>query len=255
MMKGCGRGVACREWAVTSGGTLGTPALAFEARELPEDARIPTVLLIEDHGLLAEALVSALRAAGVAADVVSGPTVDVILEHAAVGRPDVVLLDLMLGDDIDVAVSLIEPLCATGASVLLLTGATNPSVLGACLEAGVFGLVSKSETFEMVLEKVLRAGRRQETLRASERDALLASLSLWRAQQQERLAPFERLTERERMVLSALMDGSCAEGIATASLVSLATVRSQIRAILQKLGVRSQVAAVAAAHRAGWQYR
>ena len=34
--------------------------------------------------------------------------------------------------------------------------------------------------------------------------------------------------------------------------VSLATVRSHIRAILQKLGVNSQLAAVAAATKAGW---
>jgi DNA-binding NarL/FixJ family response regulator len=51
-----------------------------------------------------------------------------------------------------------------------------------------------------------------------------------------------------------LMDGASAEEIANASLVSLPTIRSQIRAVLQKLGVRSQVAAVAAAHRAGWHY-
>jgi DNA-binding NarL/FixJ family response regulator len=32
----------------------------------------------------------------------------------------------------------------------------------------------------------------------------------------------------------------------------LTTVRSQIRAVLQKLGVRSQLAAVAQANRVGW---
>jgi DNA-binding CsgD family transcriptional regulator len=35
--------------------------------------------------------------------------------------------------------------------------------------------------------------------------------------------------------------------------VSLTTVRSQIRAVLQKLGVRSQLAAVAHANRVGWK--
>jgi DNA-binding NarL/FixJ family response regulator len=49
------------------------------------------------------------------------------------------------------------------------------------------------------------------------------------------------------------MDGASAEEIAKSSFVSLATVRSQIRSILEKLGVHSQVAAVAMAHRAHWE--
>ena len=48
------------------------------------------------------------------------------------------------------------------------------------------------------------------------------------------------------------MEGHCAEEIANAAFVSISTVRSQIKAILQKLGVNSQLAAVALARRAGW---
>ena len=56
-------------------------------------------------------------------------------------------------------------------------------------------------------------------------------------------------------MLGALIDGMSAEEIAEADFVALTTIRSQIRAILQKLGVRSQLAAVAKANRAGWQPR
>ena len=67
------------------------------------------------------------------------------------------------------------------------------------------------------------------------------------------LSPFEQLTMREREVLAALVDGLTAEEIAETHFVALTTVRSQIRAVLQKLGVRSQLAAVAYANRVGWQ--
>ena len=40
--------------------------------------------------------------------------------------------------------------------------------------------------------------------------------------------------------------------IARARVVSEGTVRVQVRAILAKLGVSSQIAAVGLAHRAGW---
>jgi DNA-binding NarL/FixJ family response regulator len=63
---------------------------------------------------------------------------------------------------------------------------------------------------------------------------------------------FAKLTEREQVVLSELMEGHCAEDIAKAAIVSISTVRSQIKAILNKLGVNSQLAAVAMARRAGW---
>ena len=48
-------------------------------------------------------------------------------------------------------------------------------------------------------------------------------------------------------MLVALTDGLTADEIAREHFVAVATVRSQIRAVLQKLGVRSQLAAVAIA--------
>ena len=53
-------------------------------------------------------------------------------------------------------------------------------------------------------------------------------------------------------MLHALAAGHSVGCIATAWFVSEATVRSQVRAILTKLGVSSQLEAVAAAHRQQW---
>jgi DNA-binding CsgD family transcriptional regulator len=60
------------------------------------------------------------------------------------------------------------------------------------------------------------------------------------------------LTGREKVVLAELMNGNRAETIAANGCVSISTVRSQIKSILQKLGVNSQLAAVALARQAGW---
>ena len=64
--------------------------------------------------------------------------------------------------------------------------------------------------------------------------------------------PLAWLTDRERHVLMHMMDGLSAEQIAAVDYVTVATVRSQIRGILQKLHVHSQLAAVAYAYRACW---
>jgi DNA-binding NarL/FixJ family response regulator len=66
---------------------------------------------------------------------------------------------------------------------------------------------------------------------------------------------FDRLTRREEEVLSSLMRGAKAREICAQSFVSMPTVRSQIRSILTKLGVTSQLAAVALAYQNGWSGR
>lgn len=63
---------------------------------------------------------------------------------------------------------------------------------------------------------------------------------------------FEQLSRREREVLLGLMRGSRAKEISQEMFISLPTVRSQIRSVLLKLGVRSQLAAVALAYQTGW---
>jgi DNA-binding NarL/FixJ family response regulator len=64
-----------------------------------------------------------------------------------------------------------------------------------------------------------------------------------------REGPIARLTRTERAVLDGLRAGKSASMLASEFYVSLATIRSHIRAILLKLGVNSQLAAVALANR------
>ena len=74
-----------------------------------------------------------------------------------------------------------------------------------------------------------------------------------RAARQDRLAPFDGLTRSEQRVLGFLMDGRSAERIAGELVVSMSTVRTHVRSVLAKLGVNSQLGAVAAARSAGWE--
>jgi two-component system nitrate/nitrite response regulator NarL len=226
--------------------------LSVAVVEDAEGTRAARVLIVEDHALLADGLAGALRREGVQVDIADAASYDSILDAARRIRPDVVLLDLMLGD-VGLSVPVIGELRQLGASVLMLTGVTDPALLGLCVEAGALGLVSKGERFEVVLDTLLRAARHQSALHPAERDRVLRGLREHRTAERHRLAPFERLTARERMVLGALMEGASADEIAKSSFVSLATVRSQIRSILEKLSVHSQVAAVALAHRARWE--
>jgi len=210
------------------------------------------VLIVEDHGLLAESLLLALRAEGLDAERVAPVTIDGILSEARRLSPTVVLLDLDLGGEIGSSVGLIPPLQELGAQVVMVTGITDPARLAECLEAGATGLIDKTTSFDQLVDSVREVAELGTIVSPTRREALLAELRRQRRDDQRRREPFERLTPREREVLAALMDGKPAEVIATESFVSLATVRSQIRTILLKLGVNSQLTAVALARRNGW---
>jgi len=71
-------------------------------------------------------------------------------------------------------------------------------------------------------------------------------------QESEAREPFERLTAREQQVLRELGNGKVVTTIAEEWFVSEATVRSQVRGVLTKLAVSSQLEAVALALRVGW---
>jgi DNA-binding NarL/FixJ family response regulator len=211
------------------------------------------VLIVEDHALVATGLQLALSARGWEVETTDGPRATDVIEHARRLEPQVVLLDIGLGEQVGSGVQLVAPLVEVGAKVVMLTGETRRGVLAACLEAGAAGWIGKNvflDEVEGALRDVL-AGN--PLIGCTTREAMLDELRIERAGMRKALTPFEQLTMREREVLAALVDGLSAEEIADTHYVSLTTVRSQIRAVLQKLGVRSQLAAVAHANRVGWR--
>ena len=106
--------------------------------------------------------------------------------------------------------------------------------------------------FEQLLRAVLDVVAQRPVLSTARRYELMAELRSARATRSKELAPFKTLTPKERAVLAALAQGQRAETIAAAAVVSAATVRSQIRSVLAKLGVNSQLEAVALAWAVGW---
>jgi DNA-binding NarL/FixJ family response regulator len=86
-----------------------------------------------------------------------------------------------------------------------------------------------------------------------EREDLLRTWHQQRSEMQELLGRLALLTARESQVLGRLMQGRTVHDIATLSVVSEATVRTQVKSILAKLEVSSQLAAVGLAHQVGWR--
>ena len=204
------------------------------------------VLVVDDHALVAIGVKLALSARRWDVEAISGPTALDVIAHAQRFEPQCVLLDLNLAA-VGSGIDLIGPLLSTGAQVVMLTAERRRIVLAECVEAGAAGWISKGavlDELDATLRELLAGGT---VIGRADRAALLEELRRERAGTLRAQTTFERLTHREALVLGSLIDGLSADEIAEAHFVALTTVRSQIRAVLQKLGVRSQLAAVALA--------
>ena len=210
------------------------------------------VLVVEDHLLLADTLTVALRAEGLEVDVAPLDSREALVARVAADPPDLVLLDLGLEGAIGDGSTLVRPFVQAGARVLVLSADGRPAHVGTSIEQGAVGHLTKTVSFDQLLATVKVAARGEPVMTPEERRAALRELAELREREAIKREPFERLTRREQQVLRALGNGKAVAEIAAEWFVSEATVRTQVRGVLTKLGVGSQLEAVALALRAGW---
>lgn len=210
-----------------------------------------TIVIVDDHELLAQSLSFALQARGLEASALRLTKLETARAQLLAQRPDVVLLDLQLGP-VGHGQRLVRPLTAAGVRVLVVSGVTDDCEIAATIEAGAVGFVAKREPFEVLVDAATRVAQGQPVMTAEERHRLLGILRRQREEAAAARVPFDRLSPKEKEVLEALCNGDSVTSIATRGVVSVATVRAQVRAIHLKLGVASQLEAVALAHRYHW---
>lgn len=224
------------------------------AADIPRQRQVtatPTVALVDDHELVAQVLQSALFNVGVACSTVAPQPVEPLLESLLQAAPDLVLLDLDLGD-VGSSLPLIAPLADADIKVLILTGSADRIRQAEALEQGAIGVVTKSADFAALVAAVRDAAVHSGVRTDPRARALLGELAAHRARLAADRAPYDRLTDREKETLTALARGHAVQQIAAAWTVSETTVRSHVRAILHKLDARSQLQAVVRAVHAGW---
>lgn len=213
----------------------------------------PSIAIVEDHALVADALVDAMVGLGLGAWVMPTTSREALLTDLAGPQgPRAVILDLTLGEEIGDATDLIPLMRRLGITVVVATGDVRRPTAARCYGAGACTVVTKGEPFHHLLEQLAVAAACERCITDNEYFELVGELRREREAQEEARARFARLTPREADVLEPMCDGCSIAETAEAEFVSETTVRSHIRAIFLKLDVRTQLAAAAAAHRTGW---
>jgi two-component system, NarL family, nitrate/nitrite response regulator NarL len=222
---------------------MSTPTAPAPARD------VIRVVLVAHHALVGEAVGTALASRRVA--VVHLPRASTQRELAEVRRrlvslrPDAGLVLRDIGDPVQLrdTVRLVQ---AVPMRWLLLTSSVDDVRWGAAVQAGVRAVMTMSEGIDEV-ERVLRevaAGR--PGISAQRRQQVVQAWQLAGDQHRELVERMGELTPREMTVLGLLAGGLPVKRIAERLQVAEGTVRSQVKSLLRKLGVNSQLAAVAA---------
>ncbi len=214
------------------------------------------VALVEDHLLFAESLEIALGMEGYQVRRIPLParpsSLGAVLASVLRVQPRIVLLDLDLGPHGN-GVRLIEPLAKAGIAVVVVTGSLERTRWGECLRYGARTVLTKTSPLNDILATVRRLNDGFPVIDRAVREELIAEWHQNRVENHEARRRLDDLTPREREVLRQLMQGHQVRDIARINVVSEATVRTQVKSILAKLEVSSQLAAVGLAHEAGWR--
>lgn len=209
-------------------------------------AGVRSVLIADDHPLVAHGIQRVLAAADdefrIVATCHSGQETVAVARRE---RPDLVLLDVRLGDldGADVCRALGDEV--PGAKAVVLTAYSDIAHLRRCLEAGAVGVLLKG-SLDLDLAQALRDVRDgRMVVDAGIARALEAASGL--------LAPdgstVPPLRPREVEVLRLMAAGMTSREIAGELELSLNTIRTYTQALMAKLGAHTRVQAVVTAQR------
>ncbi|MFI5624256.1 LuxR C-terminal-related transcriptional regulator [Nocardioides sp. NPDC051685] len=214
------------------------------------------VAIVEPHPVLGEALELALSMHRFDARLLPASSdhgsASALTAHIVRSRAGIVILGSTL-DAGDPWLATVAPLTRAGIDVIVLTSTTDPACWGQALRRGARAVVPKSRPLNDLISIVRRLAEGLRVLDVHEREELIAHAVRRDAALAGLRERFERLSARESEVLEHIMNGLTVSEIAALNYVSPATVRTQVKSILSKLEVTSQIAAVGAAHRLGWR--
>lgn len=204
-----------------------------------------TVLVVDDHRTFTEAIALALAREPGLQCVGTAGGVEEALALVRKHRPDVVVIDVNLGDGNGVAA--IPRLLAVSPDVrvVVLSGFVTRAVLQGALSGGASAVLPKDGRLDELFHAI-RTARRDRFVVPPTMVGDLAPPGQHGSAEANTV-----LTTRETQVLEQLAQGTDTQGAAEALGISVLTCRGHVKSILVKLGAHSQLEAVVIAHRRG----
>ena len=200
------------------------------------------VMLVDDHTMVRRGLATFLKVFDDLQLVGEAESGEAAIQLCAEVLPDVILMDM--------ALPMMDGATATRAirkhfpqvQVIALTSFKEGKIIRNALEAGAIGYLLKDVSADELVRAIRAAHAGRATLSPEAAQALVETAN-------QPPAPGLDLTEREREVLTLMIEGLNNTQIAGRLSVSPSTIKSHVSNILSKLGVASRTEAVTLALR------
>jgi DNA-binding NarL/FixJ family response regulator len=194
------------------------------------------VLVVDDHPVFRKGFVDALREASGLSVCAEAGTMAEALAAAAAARPQVAVVDLSLGSES--GLDLVAELARRHPDVrtLVMSGHDESLHADRALKAGALGYLMKDRPIDELLTAVRQVAAGKSYLSAETTDRILTTLG--GRHRKPGQSPLDRLSDRERHVLSLIGKGLSTREIAGQLDLSIKTIESHVAHIKDKLGVR-----------------
>ncbi len=207
------------------------------------------VLIVDDQEMVRHGLRLILELGGVE---VVGEAADGAAAVAAVAElaPDVVLMDLRMPgvDGVEATRRITE---ASRARVIALTTFDADLHVAEAIRAGAVGFLLKDVTSDGLVDAVRRANAGEPVIAPTVLARLMTHFSANPPVALRRPPGFDDLSDREREILALIGAGRSNAEIAAELVISVATVKTHVRHVFAKLGLRDRAHAVVVAREAG----
>jgi two-component system nitrate/nitrite response regulator NarL len=209
------------------------------------------VLLVDDHAVVRlglRALLSAQPHMVVVGEASNGAEALALLEGLT---PDIILLDLLLGDESGIDLMPLLHARAPSARVVLLTALRDGATHRRAVRQGAMGLVLKERSLDVVVKAIEKVHEGEVWLDRRLIADVLSAASDGAAPADVELRRIATLTDREREVIVLLGEGIKNRQIAERLSISEATVRHHLTSVFSKLQVSDRFELVIFAYRHG----
>ncbi len=204
-----------------------------------------TLYLVDDHAIVREGLRAVLEAA---AFTVVGESDEPVAAFEQIVRlqPDVVLLDLSLGDRSGMELlAQLQPR-ALSTRVVVLTMSDQPRNIAEAIRLGAAGYVLKGSPGAEVVRAIHNVAQGRRHFSETVADRAIEALSSGQTSD-----PIARLSARERQILELVVRGQSSAAIGAVLHLSSKTVDTYRSRLMAKLGVRDLASLVRLAVREG----
>lgn len=205
------------------------------------------VVVAEDHALVRQGIGMLLSANGdfkLVGETALGSEVEALVRQH---RPDVLLLDLALGDSSGIEVARKVKRAVPSTRVLVVTGNVYPGSVTNAFAAGADGFVLKHEQGEELLDAIraVLSGRRYVSPQVAKAMGASANRSA------EGSETSQTLTPREQQIVRLIAKGGSNQEIADALHISVLTARKHRQNVMIKLGLHNGAEIAAYAIKSG----